>query len=54
MHRDADVAAGPGRAVAVNQFQQRRFFLAGDGELTVQALQGVADHRHVGFRDLQF
>jgi hypothetical protein len=36
LHGDADVAPGAGRTVAMNQFQYRDFFLAGEGEFAVQ------------------
>src|SRR5207245_5682504 len=54
LHGDADVATGAGRAVAVNQFEQRRFFLSSEGELTLEALQGLVDLRHIGFEIYSF
>ena len=48
LHGDANVAARAGRAIAVDQLQQRCFVLTREGQFVVHTLQGFVDQRHVG------
>jgi len=49
LHCDADIASGAGRAVAVDQLEQRWPLVASEGQFAVQALQGFVDLGPVRF-----